>query len=109
MLDLQSLVTTTEVLNPQSQALQAFFTALQEYPDFLDGLSTGRLAYREIWGYEEAPFTTETMHQEINESLSKKAYESLLDDMRYHDQQMKVPYFFLLGFVLGEVAESFQA
>lgn len=107
MLDLQT--PDTKELIPQPQALQAFFDALQKYPDFVDGLDTGRLAYREIWGYEEAPFTADTIHQEIAESLSQKAYKGLLEDLKCHDHHMKVPYFFLLGFVLGEVAESFQA
>lgn len=102
--------TIAPTLVPTSQALETFFSALQEYPDFQDGLDTGRLAYREIYDYEEIPFNADALHKEIEESLTKRGYDIFLRDLaRTNDYRVEVPYFFLLGFVLGHVCESYTA
>lgn len=106
MLDLQQ-PPTSEVLNPQPQALQAFFMALQSYPDFVDGLRSGRLVYNET--YYGEPLTPDKVLKEIDEVLSQKNCDGFVLDLKTHGEHLQAPFIYLLGQVLGEITEGIQA
>lgn len=109
MLDLQSLPITTDqrptTLSPQ--ALAAFFDALQSYPDFVDGLDTGKLVYRETYGDDQ--LSPANIHTEIETVFGKKNLENFALDLTTHGERMAHPHMYLLGMVLGEVCESFMS
>lgn len=102
----QALTVTT---TPQPQALQVLFSALREYPDFVDGLSAGQMAYNEVYDFEEIPFTSKELRKEIAETLTRGAYDGFVHDLTSHGSHMDHPYLYLLGFVLSEVNESYTA
>lgn len=104
MLELQQ-PPTIEMLTPQPQALQALFMALQDYPDFVDGLQSGQQAFYDL--FEEEPLTEEDVHHEIEEVLSQRNYDDFAVDLRKQNEHLDNPYFYLLGFVLGEINESY--
>src|SRR6266567_8781999 len=96
--------TTTAPIAPNVQALTTFFSALQEYPDFIDGLDTGRIACREIYGEDQ--LTPTDIQNEIDDALSHQSCVRFLHEMNRADINLQAPFIYLLGFAIGELSEG---
>lgn len=97
--------TTTKELNPQ--ALQAFFNALQEYPDFTSGFEAGKTAFWEC--FCKGPLTTQEILGDIEEVFSKRNLDEFTLDLKEFGERLDHPHMFLLGIVVGEISESYVA
>lgn len=93
------------LLSPQ--ALVAFFSALQEYPDFVDGLQAGRRVYFDTYGDDR--LTPADMQHEIRSVFGKKNLDDFTQDIEALGDRVEHPHMFLLGQVLGEIVEGIQA
>ncbi len=97
--------TATEAFTPHPQAAEALFAALQQYPDFVDGLKMGKQSYYDLF---EGMMTTEEISEEIDETLSHRNIHAFITDLHKHDASIDQPELFLLGLALGELNESFS-
>jgi hypothetical protein len=87
------------------QAAEALFTALQSYPDFVDGLKMGKQSYYDLF---EGMMSTEEISEEVHETLSHHNIHTFIADLHNHNESIDQPELFLLGLTLGELNESFS-
>jgi hypothetical protein len=101
------LTRTVTPIAMNTQALTAFFTALQEYPDFTSGLEAGKTVFWECFG--KGPLTSQEILGDIEEVFSKRNLDNFLLDLKAFDEHLDHPHMFLLGMVVGEISESYTA